>query len=420
MKIAVAAEVHAGETRVALVPELVGKLTGLGYEVSVEPGAGAGALISDEEFLDAGAAVDPAALEIADVVVSVQPLSVAAIRRLRSGATTVSFLPAAANPEVVTALLQCSITSHAMELVPRISRAQSMDALSSQSLVSGYRSAIVAAGLLRRFFPLNMTAAGTVPPAQVVVLGAGVAGLQAIATAKRLGAVVKAYDVRAAAAEEIRSVGAQSIDLALETLEGAGGYAREMTEDRAARQRDLLAPYIAAADALITTAAVPGRQAPMLVTSAMVEQMSPGSVVVDLAADSGGNVEGSVAGEVVRIGNAQVWGGRNVPAQMPGPASKLYAQNIVNLVTLMTRSTDGVAAFDPDFEDEIVASSCVTRDGVIVHEPTRAALDPDPVVEPDVSVVEPDVSVVEPDVSVVGPDVSVVEPVETTPQGEQP
>jgi NAD(P) transhydrogenase subunit alpha len=222
-----------------------------------------------------------------------------------------------------------------------------------------------------------MTAAGTVPPAEVVVLGAGVAGLQAIATARRLGAVVKAYDVRAAAAEEIRSMGAVAIELELETLEGAGGYAREMTEERAARQRELLAPYIAAADALITTAAVPGRQAPMLVTADMVEQMKPGSVVVDLAAESGGNVEGALPGEVVRIGNAQVWGGRNVPSQMPGPASKLYAQNIVNLVTLMTeRSQDeGAARFAPDFSDEIVAGSCVTHDGKIRHEPTREAIE---------------------------------------------
>jgi NAD(P) transhydrogenase subunit alpha len=258
-----------------------------------------------------------------------------------------------------------------MELVPRISRAQSMDALSSQALVAGYRCAIVAAGMLRRFFPLNMTAAGTVPPAEVVVLGAGVAGLQAIATAKRLGAVVKAYDVRAAAAEEIRSMGAQSIDLELETLEGAGGYAREMTEDRAQRQRDLLAPYIAAADALITTAAVPGRTAPLLVTREMVEAMKPGSVVVDLAAESGGNVEGSVPGQVVRVGDAQVWGGENVPSQMPGPASRLYAQNVVNLVTLMTREGE----FAPDFDDEIVTGCCVTRDGQVWHQPTRALLE---------------------------------------------
>jgi NAD(P) transhydrogenase subunit alpha len=293
------------------------------------------------------------------------------VRRLRRGAATVSFLPTGQEPEIVAQLRDGGITSFAMELVPRISRAQSMDALSSQALVSGYRCAIVAAGMLRRFFPLNMTSAGTVPPAQIVVLGAGVAGLQAIATAKRLGAVVKAYDVRAAAAEEIRSVGAQSIDLELDTLEGAGGYAREMTEERAALQMERLAPYVADADALITTAAVPGRRAPVLVTRAMVEQMKPGSIVVDLAAESGGNVEGAVPGEVVRIGNAQVWGGQNVPSQMPGPASKLYAQNIVNIVTLMT--ADG--SFAPDFEDEIVAGSCVTHDGTIRHEPTRAALE---------------------------------------------
>src|SRR6476619_6261176 len=321
-----------------MVPELVGKLTGLGYDVV------------------AGASVDAAAIEGADLVVSVQPLATDVIRRLPRGTATISFLPTGQERAVVADLRDCGITSFAMELVPRISRAQSMDALSSQALVAGYRSAIVAAGLLRRFFPLNMTAAGTVPPAQIVVLGAGVAGLQAIATAKRLGAVVRAYDVRAAAAEEIRSMGAKSIDLELETLEGSGGYAREMTEDRAARQRDLLTPYIAAADALITTAAVPGRTAPMLVTREMVEEMKPGSVVVDLAAETGGNVEGSVAGEVVRIGNAQVWGGRNVPSQMPGPASKLYAQNVLNLVTLMTtKDEDGNGMVAPDFSDEIVS-----------------------------------------------------------------
>jgi NAD(P) transhydrogenase subunit alpha len=375
--IAVARETRDGESRVAMVPELVGKLTGLGYAVRVEPGAGRSALIGDDEYAAAGATLDERALEDADLVVSVQPLPSDAIRRLRRGAATVSFLPTGQEPATVRELRDCGVTSFAMELVPRISRAQSMDALSSQALVAGYRCAIVAAGLLRRFFPLNMTAAGTVPPAEVVVLGAGVAGLQAIATSRRLGAVVKAYDVRAAAAEEIRSMGAVAIELELETLEGAGGYAREMTEDRAARQRELLAPYIAAADALITTAAVPGRQAPMLVTAEMVEQMKPGSVVVDLAAESGGNVEGSRPGDVVRIGNAQVWGGRNVPSQMPGPASRLYAQNILNLVTLMTEQSDaeGAARFAPDFSDEIVAGSCVTHDGEIRHEPTREALE---------------------------------------------
>ena len=379
MRIAVARETRDGESRVALVPELVEKLTGLGYEVAVEPGAGLHALVADEEYAEAGAVVDKAALDGATLVVSVQPLDVHRARRLASGTSTISFLPTISEQDLVVAFRDAGVTSYAMELVPRISRAQSMDALSSQALVAGYRCAIVAAGMLRRFFPLNMTAAGTVQPAQVVVLGAGVAGLQAIATAKRLGAVVSAYDVRAAAAEEIASMGAKPIHLELETLEGSGGYAREMTEDRAARQRELLTPYIARADALITTAAVPGRSAPMLVTREMVEEMPPGAVVVDLAAETGGNVEGSEPGEVVRIGNAQVWGGRNVPSQMPGPASRLYAQNVVNLVTLMTaQDEEGAGSFAPDPEDEIVVGSCVTRDGTIRHEPTRLAVEGEP------------------------------------------
>jgi proton-translocating NAD(P)+ transhydrogenase subunit alpha len=374
VRVAVARETREGETRVALVPELVGKLTGLGWDVAVEPGAGRGALHADEEYTQAGAVIVDEPWTGAEVVVSVNPLDPAVVRRLPAGTATVSFLPTSSSLDLVADLRDCGVTSFAMELIPRISRAQSMDALSSQSLVSGYRCAVVAAGLLRRFFPLNMTAAGTVPPAQVVVLGAGVAGLQAIATARRLGAVVKAYDVRAAAAEEIRSMGAVAIELELETLEGSGGYAREMTENRALRQRELLTPYIAAADALITTAAVPGRRAPLLVTTDMVERMGPGSVVVDLAAESGGNVEGAQPGQVVRIGSAQVWGGANVPAQMPGPASRLYAQNVVSLLTLMTGTTDAGPAFAPDFDDEIVAGSCVTHDGAVRHGPTRDAL----------------------------------------------
>ena len=247
-----------------------------------------------------------------------------------------------------------------------------MDRLSSQAFIAGYRCAIVPAKRLRRLLPLNMTDAGTISPAQVLMLGAGVAGLQAVATTKRLGAVVSAYDVRAAAAEEIRSMGAQAIELDLETLEGAGGYAREMTEDRAARQREMLAPHVAAADALITTAAVPGRQAPLLVTQDMVAQMKPGSVVVDLAAESGGNVEGSIPGEVVQVGAASVWGAFNVPSEMPGPASRLYAANVVNLLTLMTKDT----GFVPDFTDEIVAGCCVTHAGEVRHPATRELLTP--------------------------------------------
>ncbi|CAN5353120.1 Re/Si-specific NAD(P)(+) transhydrogenase subunit alpha [soil metagenome] len=372
VKIAVVAETAEAESRVALVPDQVPVLTGLGYDVAVEPQAGAAADFADELYAGAGATVDAEALQEAGLVLSVQPLRTDQIRRLRQGAATMSFLPVSASLDQVADLRDCGITSFALELVPRISRAQSMDALSSQALVAGYRCAVVAAGLLRRFFPLNMTAAGTVRPAEVVVLCAGVAGLQAIATSKRLGAVVRAYDVRAAAAEEIRSVGAQAIELELETLEGAGGYAREMSEDRAARQLELLAPYIAAADALITTAAVPGRTAPMLVTREMVEAMKPGSVVVDLAAESGGNVEGAEPGRVKAIGDVRLWGARNVPSQMPGPASTLLAQNIVNLVTLMTAE----GTFAPDFEDEIVAGSCVTHDSTIRNQPAAALFAP--------------------------------------------
>ncbi len=371
MLVAIVKETLEGEARVAMVPELVSKLTRLGYDVTVESGAGQQAQYSDELYVEAGASIEETGLERADLVLSVQPLTSAQIRTLRPGCATMSFFPSTQSLSSVVERADLQITSFAMELIPRISRAQSMDALSSQALVAGYRCALVAAGMLRRFFPLNMTSAGTIPPAEVVVLGAGVAGLQAIATAKRLGAVVKAYDVRAAAAEEIRSVGAIAIELELDTLEGAGGYAREMTEDRAQRQRELLTPYITAADALITTAAVPGRAAPKLVTKAMVETMRPGSVVVDLAAESGGNVEGSVPGSVVQLGNVQVWGAFNVPSQLPGPASKLYAQNLLNLITLMT--ADGV--FAPDFGDEIVAGCCVTHQGDVVNDATRRAME---------------------------------------------
>jgi len=391
VRVAVAGETQHGETRVALVPDGVKKLVELGYEVAVEPGAGRAAEFDDADYEAAGAVLVDSPFADAALVLSVQPLARERIRQLPSRASTVSFLPITSQPDQVRDMRDCGLTAFALELVPRISRAQSMDALSSQALVAGYRSAIVAAGMLRRFFPLNMTAAGTVQPAEVVVLGAGVAGLQAIATARRLGAVVRAYDVRAAAAEEIQSMGAKSIDLELESLEGSGGYAREMADDRAARQRELLTPYIAAADALITTAAVPGRQAPMLVTQEMVEAMGNGSVVVDLAAESGGNVEGSVAGETVRIGRTRVWGGRNVPSSMPAPASRLLSANIVSLVTLMTTRPGGEgdggsqrqgeaqhgsgAMFAPDHEDEVVSGCCVVRDGEVVHQPTRELLE---------------------------------------------
>jgi NAD(P) transhydrogenase subunit alpha len=370
--VAVPAETRPGERRVALVPESVGRLTALGVDVRVQAGAGLAANALDAAYRDAGASVvDGDVFAGAEVVLTVNSLDLERIGTLARGTTVVSFLAPIQSLDKVTAAQAAGVTWLSMELVPRISRAQSMDALSSQGLVAGYRCALVAAERLPKFFPMLMTAAGTVKPAKVVVLGAGVAGLQAIATAKRLGAVVQAYDVRAAAADEIRSMGAKFIELDLESLEGAGGYAREMTEDRSQRQRDLLTPYITAADAVITTAAVPGRQAPMLVTRQMVETMAPGSVVVDLAAETGGNVEGSVAGEEVIVGNASVWGGLNVPSQMPVAASRLYSANLVAISQLFLK--EGAVVLD--FEDEILDGACVTHDGVVRFAPAREALE---------------------------------------------
>ena len=357
MRVGVVAERRPGERRVALVPDAVAKLVDAGLDVAVETGAGRHAFATDDDYRAAGAQVVDDVLATSDVVLTVSPLTAEQARRLRTGAMTIGFLPVGANPELVAALQERGVLGFAMELVPRISRAQSMDALSSQALVAGYRAALVAAERLPRFFPLFMTAAGTVAPAKVLVLGAGVAGLQAIATARRLGAVVEAYDVRPSSADEVRSMGATFIDLGLESLEGAGGYAREMGEERANRQRELLTPYVAASDVVITTAAVPGRPAPLLVTTAMVEAMRPGSVIVDLAAESGGNCEIAVAGQDVDHGGVLVHGMQDAASAMPVHASQLYARNLVSLLLLMT--TDGEVV--PDFDDEIVAAACVTR-----------------------------------------------------------
>ena len=356
-RVGVVAERRAGERRVSLVPDAVHKLTEAGLHVDVQAGAGERAFASDDDYRAAGADVVPGVLATSDVVLTVSPLTVEQAQTLRPGAVSIGFLPAAGQPDLVATLRGREVLAFAMELVPRISRAQSMDALSSQALVGGYRAALVAAEKLPRFFPLFMTAAGTVPPAKVLVLGAGVAGLQAIATARRLGAVVEAYDVRPSSADEVRSMGASFLDLGLEVLEGSGGYAREMAEERAVRQQELLTPYVAASDAVITTAAVPGRPAPRLLTTPMVETMRPGSVVVDLAAESGGNCELTVAGEEIVHRGVTVWGRRDLPSSMPVHASQLYSRNVVNLLLLMTR--DG--AVEPDFDDEILAASCVTR-----------------------------------------------------------
>ncbi|CAN2219961.1 PntA NAD/NADP transhydrogenase alpha subunit [Candidatus Nanopelagicaceae bacterium] len=367
MRIAVPKEIREGEKRVALVPDIINKLTRLGYDVSIESGAGTHSQATDEDFQSAGASVvNGDVLKDADVVLSVSPLTPAQMSSLKKGALTISFLSPVTAVDSIEAAVSAGVTAFSLELVPRISRAQSMDALTSQALCAGYRAVLVGAEMSPRFFPLLMTAAGTVTPAQVLVLGAGVAGLQAIATARRLGAVVSAYDVRPSSADEVKSMGATFIDLELEALEGAGGYAREMTPERAAKQRELLTPYIAKSHVVITTAAVPGRQAPQLMTQAMVDAMGPGTIIVDLAAETGGNVEGSKPGEVVVTKNGvRIWGGKDVPSQLPFHASSLYSRNVVNLLTLLTKpAAEGSAlSLNLDFEDEIINGAAATHAG---------------------------------------------------------
>ena len=367
MRIAVPKEIREGEKRVALVPDIINKLTRLGYDVSIESGAGTHSQATDEDFKSTGASVvNGDVLKDADVVLSVSPLTPSQMSSLKKGALTISFLSPVTAVDSIDAAASAGVTAFSLELVPRISRAQSMDALTSQALCAGYRAVLVGAEMSPRFFPLLMTAAGTVTPAQVLVLGAGVAGLQAIATARRLGAVVSAYDVRPSSADEVKSMGATFIELELEALEGAGGYAREMTPERAAKQRELLTPYIAKSHVVITTAAVPGRQAPQLMTQAMVDAMGPGTIIVDLAAETGGNVEGSKPGEVVVTKKGvRIWGGKDVPSQLPFHASSLYSRNVVNLLTLLTKpAAEGSAlSLNLDFEDEIINGAAVTHAG---------------------------------------------------------
>ena len=365
----------------ALVPESVGKIVAMGLEVLVETGAGQHAWASDEDYRAAGATIVPtvgmkAAYEAVEAVVTVRPLEPRRAALVKSGAVTLSFLQPVADIDTVRELRDRGATALSFDLLPRISRAQSMDALTSQALCTGYRAVLIGAEHLPKFFPMFMTAAGTITPAKVVVLGVGVAGLQAIATARRLGAVVSANDVRASSAAEVQSMGAKFISLDVEA-EGTGGYARELGEDRAARQRELLAPHIADADVVITTAAIPGRPAPLLVTAEMVVRMRPGSVLVDLAAESGGNVEGSVAGEVVVVNGVKIVGCKDVASELPVHASKLYGQNIVNLFALFCREGE----INPDLDDEVVAGCAIVFNGEVRNEAARAALGEAPIGE---------------------------------------
>lgn len=376
MQIAIRREPIEGERRVAATPATAAHYVSEGYELVVERGAGALAGYPDEAYADAGASlVEAVELASADVLAHVRPLDAATVAALRPGAVTVGFAAPAGSLDTVAALADRGVTAFSLELVPRISRAQSMDALTSQALIAGYRCVLEAATRFPRFFPLYMTAAGTIPPAKVLVLGAGVAGLQAIATAKRLGAKVSAYDVRSASADEVRSMGGTFIHLDLdENADAAGGYAKELAADRAARQRELLAPHVHAADIVITTAAIPGRPAPRLITADMLSGMSAGSVIVDLAAESGGNVEGSVPGVDTPVaaagGTITIVGMKDPASTMAFDASRLLAQNIAQLIGLMT--VDG--SLTPDFDDEVVAGACLTHDGVVRHEPTAQAV----------------------------------------------
>jgi NAD(P) transhydrogenase subunit alpha len=371
MQIGVPTETAEGERRVALVPEVVRKLTGEGLEVVVQRGAGGEAMIPDAQYEEAGATLgDESAVWGADVVVKVAPPSAEEAARLGPESVLIAFLAPLTNGAGVQAIARSGATAFALEAVPRISRAQSMDALSSQSNVAGYRAALLGAQELGRFYPMLMTAAGTIRPATVLVLGAGVAGLQAIATARRLGAQVQGFDVRAAVKEQVESLGARFLEFDLGgDLEGAGGYAKELTPEQQARQQELMAEAIGKVDVVITTALVPGRRAPILVTEEAIKKMKPGSVIIDLAGEAGGNSELTEPGQTVIRHDVKIVAPLNLPSAMAEHSSQLYARNIQALLELMIK--DG--QLELDFDDEIIAGACITRGGEIVHEGAKAA-----------------------------------------------
>ena len=373
MKIGVLAETQPEERRVALVPDMAARLVKLGSQVVVEAGAGVRAEFTDDAYRVVGVAIEDdrrVVLGTADVVLSVQPPRLEDVAQLRAGALTISFLRPATQAAVIEALAARGVTSFSLDLLPRTSRAQSMDALSSQSSLAGYKAVLMAANRLGKFFPMLMTAAGTIPPARVLVLGTGVAGLQAIATARRLGAVVEAYDVRPAVQEEVKSLGARFLELAVETQEGEGGYAREQSEEFLNRQREGLAEHVAANDVVITTASIPGRRAPLLVTVPMVRGMRRGSVIVDLAAEGGGNCAATLPGRVVEVDGVWVDGTTNIPSTMSLHASQLYARNVTNLLQLLFSNGE----LKLDFADEIIRDCCVTHAGQITSERARQVM----------------------------------------------
>lgn len=361
-----------GETRVSVVPEVADKLVALGARVLLERGAGISAQFPDALYKNVTWA-DTAAevLAQADVLLTVQPPSIAHIGALKAGAVVVGFMQAYARPEEVKALRDRRLTSFAMEFVPRISRAQSMDALSSQAAIAGYKAVLIAANTLDRFLPMLTTAAGTIRPAQVLIVGVGVAGLQAIATAKRLGAMVEAYDVRSATKEQVKSLGAKFIETGV-SADGQGGYARELTEEEKAKQQAVLEERIAVADAVITTASIPGRRAPRIISRAAVERMKAGAVIIDIPAETGGNCELTKAGETVIHNGVRIVGPVNLPAQLAYHASEMYARNLLNF---LKPALDKSGALAIDWQDEVFVQSCLTHEGAIKHEATAKTLE---------------------------------------------
>lgn len=370
IRIVVPKETREGECRVALDPGTAARFQKLGAQVAVQQGAGLGAHIPDDSYRQQDGieivADANVLLETADVVMKVAPPSIAEVDAMRGGAVLLALLQPHANQDLVRRLRDHKITSFAMELLPRISRAQSMDVLSSQASVAGYKAALMAANMASFFFPMLTTAAGTIRPAKVLVVGAGVAGLQAIATAKRLGAVVEAYDIRPAAREQVESLGGRMVDTGV-SAEGSGGYARELTDDERRRQAEVLSKHVAAASAVITTASVPGRRAPIIVTKEMVRGMRPGSVLVDLAADSGGNCELTRPGETIEEGGVLISGPLNIASSVPVHASEMFARNLLNFLSPMIKEGE----LKLDWEDEVIAGTALTHDGEIRHAPTR-------------------------------------------------
>lgn len=373
MTIAIMAESRPGERRVALVPEAARFYTRAGHGLRIEAGAGVGASFPDREYEEAGVAVIPgrdALLADAEAVLKVQPPTLEEVASLAPGSVLVCHLDPLGPTEVIEALAERGVTAFAVELIPRITRAQKMDVLSSQATVAGYKAVLSGAGAMTRFLPMLTTAAGTVRPAKAMILGAGVAGLQAIATARRLGAVVSAFDIRPAVKEQVQSLGATFLEAALdESAEDEGGYAKELSEEQHERELELIATHIRDQDLVVTTAQIPGRPAPVLITAEMVAAMRPGSVIVDLASETGGNCELTVAGRSADHNGVTVMGPANLPAELPYHASQMYARN---LASFMEDLFDDEGAID--FEDEITSATCVTHGGEITNERVRASL----------------------------------------------